>query len=213
MNETELKDWLHKNFLVEDDLEQYLIRQYWEDNADFDIENESLEVENFVIYSEIVLSGAYESLLKSWSKRLVSWFEKHDQLYQSFDELEAYYKCYEKNLNDQCDLQEWLQVSKNDLRRFNIEILAAELPDFSKARQLGEFDGYYKDMPPILQKFSQYLTKDEFDGPFADEDNFLWFKLLDEKSVDLEDEEIIEYARDQYKTEVWKTLSVKHLYV
>ena len=34
LNETELKDWLHKKFLVEDDLEQYLIRQYWENNTD-----------------------------------------------------------------------------------------------------------------------------------------------------------------------------------
>ena len=211
LNASELKLWLSSNFLDERDLENYLIRHYWSKNITEDFETKDLEVKSYDIYSEIIFSGSFQSLKESWQKRLISWFSEHEEIYENLDELEKHYKIFEQKLEDECELGEWLRVCQKELRYFKIQIVGAEESDYSKARPVGGFDGYYKDMPLSIKKYSDYLGKGEIDGPFADEEVYFWFKLLEEKGVEEQDSEARAYARGQFKDEVWKTLYVKYL--
>ena len=73
-NIEELKDWLSNYYLDESELEAFLVRQYWSESITSDAVEADLDVPLFQVYTEIVLSGAFDSLKSSWVKRLICWF-------------------------------------------------------------------------------------------------------------------------------------------
>ena len=107
LNIEELKDWLSNYYLDESELEAFLVRRYWSESIKSDVVEAELDVPLFQVYTEIVLSGAFDSLKSSWIKRLICWFSAHEDLYTSQVELGAAYEGYLKEHFSNYDLSEW----------------------------------------------------------------------------------------------------------
>ncbi|MCH2205203.1 MAG: hypothetical protein MK132_04950 [Lentisphaerales bacterium] len=210
LNIEELKDWLSNYYLDESELEAFLVRRYWSESIKSDVVEAELDVPLFQVYTEIVLSGAFDSLKSSWIKRLICWFSAHEDLYTSQVELGAAYEGYLKEHFSNYDLSEWKKLCEKELQNCRLEVYRSTEEDFDKAESFGAFEGYLKDLPDSLTRYFDYLCPNVVEGPFKDEDGFLWIKLLGIDSVK-NDEDVEEYAKELYAAEVWKTLTVKYI--
>ncbi|MCM8536630.1 MAG: hypothetical protein NE334_11900 [Lentisphaeraceae bacterium] len=206
----DLKQWLAKYELTQEDLEKYFIRQALCEDAPDSLEKVS-EVTQEMVFKEILFSGSLLNLLQSWQKRLFAWFSKNDERYKSLSELNEQYKSFEREMLTHMDKELWFSSYGDRLKQVEVHFFNSEGSDFEKAQKTEAFKGFVKDLPIPLDLDNIKLN--DVNGPISKSGVNLWYKLESISASLPETDELMEFIEDDFLDEVWKTLKVKLLRV
>jgi hypothetical protein len=226
----EFTSWLSLNGFEKKDLESYLIRRFWVDSFGDDVDAIACkeEIDERLIFSDIYFSGSFATLLQSWQKRVLTWYDVHGGDFPSLQELENHFEEYSQKLRLQLDVKEWLKIREQDLTIFTLDCVVCKGDSQETFRELSLFTSYenkvkeldlesfklqefYKDLPEEISLALPYISKKGLTAPIIHNGQTLIIHLSSKEAPSIEDTTIRSLLFDEFSSEVWKTLTVKYV--
>jgi len=222
----EFNYWLNDLGFELADFESYLTRAYWSElfNEDTESQNETVSDKDF--FAELYFSGSFKGLIRSWQKRLLAWFEKHDSEFPNLEKLNENYQKFEEEVLEDFDEELWLASFKKDLSIYSISCFEGdkeEVFDLIKSAQENYFDSekvkdqaytesfFFRDLPEAMQEGLFGVKEGAAFGPIKMNKGYVLCRLESCTSPTIDDDEVLEELHTLFRDEVWRTLEVKYV--